>query len=103
MLPSPRLSFLLAFLVLKRLRCQELALSFPSPASLDALAEHLLDEYEQRGRTSAVPYAPSFLRLGDAIADGSPSVAFDSTSLTGAVHPPHAEPPLVIDYNGEAR
>ena len=90
MLPPPRLAFLLAFLVLKRLRCQEPVLSFPSPAALDALAEHLLDESEQRARTSTVPYAPSFLRLGDAIAEGSPSVA--STRPRYLTRPPSPVP-----------
>ena len=83
----------------------EPVLSFPSVASLDALAEHFFDESEHHARTPAAPYAPS-LRLGDATAKGSPSAAFnsttlfDSTTLTGAVLPPYAEPPLVIDHDG---
>ena len=32
-------------------------LSFPSPASLDSLAEHFFDEFEHHARAPAVPYA----------------------------------------------
>ena len=80
---------------------QEPVLSSPSSASLDALAEHFFDGSEHRARAPAAPHAPSLLSLGDANTKGSPSVGFDSATLTGAVLPPHAEPPLVIDHDGE--
>ena len=79
----------------------EPVLSFPSLASLDALAGHFVDGSIHRMRTPPYPYASSLLRSGDATAEGSPGVAFDSTALTGAVFPPHAEPPLIIDHDGE--
>ena len=50
---------------------------------------------------------PSHLKLGNAIAKGNPSVAFDSTTLfysttlTGTALPPHAESPLVMDHDSE--
>ncbi len=79
---------------------QEPVFSCPSPVSLDALAEYFFDRSKHRTPTPAVPFAPSLIGSGDATAEGSPGVAFDSTTLTGAVLPPHAEPPLVIDHHG---
>ena len=71
----------------------EPVLSFLFPALLDALTEHFFDEFEHRARTPAVANAPCLLRLADA--------TFDPTTFTGAVLPPHAEPPLVIDDDVE--
>ena len=103
--PSLPLSFLPAFLVLKRLPMptQEPILSSPSiPASLGALAGRFFDGLEHRARTPAVSYALSLLRA--TLRQGA--VALDSTTLfctiTGALLPPRAEPSLVIDHDGEA-
>ena len=51
--------------------------------------------------TPTVPYSPSLLRSGDATAEGSPGVAFESTTYTGAVLPPHDEPLLIIGHDGK--
>ena len=86
---------------------QEPVLPFPSPASLDALTEQFFDWFERRARIPAIPYAHSLLRLGDATAKGSPGVAFNSTTpfdpttLTVAVLPSYAEPPLLLDQDSE--
>ena len=72
---------------------QEPLLSFPSPASLDTHAKHFFDGSQHRGRTPHVPYAPYLLR--------SDGVSFGSTTVTGAVPPPHAEPRLAIGHNGQ--
>jgi len=58
-------------------------------------------------QSPAVSHAPFLLRSGNTTAKGSSGVAFNSTTLfdwitlTGAVFPPHAESPLVIDHKGE--
>ena len=76
---------------------QEPVLSFPSPASLDALAEHFYDGSEHRAPTAAVSCAPSLLNSGDAAAGVSPV----SPSIRPPALAPHAEPPLVIDHDDE--
>ena len=97
---------------------QEPVFSFPSSASLDALADHLFDESEHRMCTPTVTYVPALPASGYATAEGSPDpgvgpylhpgIAFDSTTLfdwttfTGTVLPPHAEPSLITDHDGEA-
>ena len=86
---------------------QEPVLSFPSSASLDALAGHFFDGSEHRARTPAVACAHPLFRSDDAAAEGSLDVAFDSTTLfywtnlPPRCRPLHAEPPLVIDHDGE--
>jgi hypothetical protein len=96
---------------------QEIVLSLSSPASLNALAEQFFDGYEHRTRTPTVPSAPSLLGSGYATAEGSPDLGvepylhpgvalgstalFDWTTLAGAILPPHAEPSLVTDHDGE--
>ena len=105
--PSPVLPPGLPCTEVTPMAAQEPGLSYPSPASLDALAEHFLNGSGYRARTPAVPDAPCVLRSGGATADGNPDVAFDSTTLfnastlAGAVLPPHVEPSLVIDHDGE--
>ena len=85
----------------------ESVFSFPTPTSLDALAEHFFDESKHRMSTAAVAYALSLLRSGDPTAEGSTGIAFDSTTLfdstmlTAAVLPPHAELPLIMDHNDQ--
>ena len=91
---------------------QEPVLSFPAPASLDALAEHFLDDSEYCMHIPTVPYAPTLPGSGYATNKGSPDlgvgpyfhpgVAFDATTLIGAVLPPYAEPSLITDHDGEA-
>ena len=96
---------------------QEIVLSLPSPASLNALAEHFFDCSEHRTCTPTAPSAPSLLGSGYATAEGSPDlgvepylppdVAFGSTALfdwatlAGAILPPHAEPSLITDHNDD--
>ena len=96
---------------------QEIVLSLPSPASLNALAEHFFDDSEHRACTPTVPSAPSLLGSGYATAEGSPDLGvepylppdvafgstalFDWTTLAGAILPPHAEPSLITDHDGE--
>ena len=72
---------------------QEPVLSFPSPASLDAHAKHFFDGCQHRRRTLYVTYAPYLLR--------SDGFSFDSTTVTGVVSPPHAEPPLAMSHNNQ--
>ena len=58
-------------------------------------------------RAPAVPCARSLLRSADTTTEGSRGVVFDPTTLfywttlIGAVLPPHAEPPPVIDHDRE--
>ncbi len=108
MLPSLPLSFLPAFLVLKRLRCQHRSrFSLPHPR----IARRSHWAFIWRVRTPCAHsrcFICPFPSSGDATAEGSPGVAFDSTTLfywitlTSLPLPPHAEPPLVIDHEGEA-
>ena len=69
------------------------------PASLDALVGHFFDGSKHGARNLTIAYAPLLFRSGDATAEGSPSVAFDSATLTGVALPPHAIP-LVMDHDG---
>ena len=57
------------------------------------------DGSKHRARNLTIPYAPFLLRSGDATAEGSPGVAFDSATLTGVALPPHTMP-LVMDHDG---
>ena len=61
---------------------QALVLSFPSLASLDALAEHFFDRSKHLAHNPTVPYAAILPKSGDATAEGSPGIAFESTTLT---------------------
>ena len=106
--PSPILLPYLPCTEMTPMTVQEPVLSSPSHPSLDALAEYIFDGSDHRTCTPAAPYAPSPLGSGDATAKGSPNVIFDSvtlfdsTTLTGAVITPHAEPPQITDHDGEA-
>jgi hypothetical protein len=94
---------------------QEPVLSFPSPASLGALAEHFFDGLRTPYAHSHTPIRP-FPSLDRATqppkeaptlgwSRTSTPIAFtrlfDWTTLTGAVLPPHAEPSLITDHDGE--
>jgi hypothetical protein len=84
-------------------------------SSLDVLAEQYFNGSGHPTHTPALPLAPSLLGPGYATAGGRPNlgvgpyphpgIAFDHAvrldRLTGVVLPPHAEPSLITDCDGD--